>query len=248
MAGHLHIRKLKAKKMATKRPTLKAEKRDIVGRKVKNLREKGFLPAGVYGRKLKSVNIQVGAKEIVSLYDKIGETGLVDLEVGKAKEKKTVLMKNPQYDPVSGNLIHIDFHQVDLTEKVTASVPVEIIGESPAAKRGEGILVHLLNEVEVEALPEDLPEKLIVDVAKLEKVNDILTIADLNIDEKKVKLSLGVDQVLVRIDPLAEEIKEEKPVEAETEAVSPAGEDQNKDQDKEKPEAKPEDNKEEKTA
>lgn len=198
----------------TKQPgsVLKVEKRKIAGRKVKNLRNQGVLPANLYGKKIKSLKIKVNLKELENIFDKVGETGLVNLAIKGAKKKRAVLLKNPQYDPLSDQMIHIDFHQVDLTERVSVDVPVEIAGQSPVAKRGEGILVHLLNEIEIEALPEDLPERFVVDVSKLEKVGDAITVADLKVDSKKIKINISPDQVIARIDELAEEIKETAPV------------------------------------
>ena len=203
-----------------KRSLLKVEKRKILGRKVKNLRKQGILPASIYGQGIKSISVQVPLKETIEIFRKAGETGLVDLQMGTSK-KKTVLLKNPQFDPVSDQLIHLDFHQVKLTEKVTVAVPLEIVGKSPTIEKGEGILVQILDEVEIEALPADLPEKFIVDVSQLKKINDAFTVADLKIDLKKISLKVAKDQVLVKIEPPAkEEEKEEKPVEeaAETEA------------------------------
>jgi len=197
---------------------LKVKKRKILGRKVKNLRKQGILPASIYGQGIKSVSVQAPLKEAVEVFQKAGETGLVDLQIGTSK-KKTVLLKNPQFDPVSGQLIHLDFHQVKLTEKVTVAVPLEIVGKSPAIEKGEGILVQVLDEVEIEALPADLPEKFTVDISKLEKIDDAFTVADLKIDLKKVSLKVADDQVLVKIEPPAkEEEKEEKLAEEAVEA------------------------------
>ena len=195
--------------MANKRPVLKVEKRELFGRKVKKLRKDGLLPATVYGKKVKSVSVEGELKDFISLLDRVGETGLVDLKINGDKEDRVVLLKNPQYHPVEDQLIHIDLHQVDLSKKVTVAVPVEITGEALVVKRGEGVLIHQLTEIEVEALPADLPEKFVVDVSKLEKVDQTITVADLKIDTKKISPQIEETQVVVRIDPLAEE--EEKP-------------------------------------
>lgn len=197
--------------MATKRPVLSVESRKELGRKVKRLRKEGLLPATVYGKKLRSVSIKGDLKEFVSVFDKVGETSLVDLKIKDDKKARVVLLKNPQYHPVSDQLIHIDLHQVDLTEKVTVAIPVEIVGLAPAVDKGEGVLVQQVNEIEVEALPTDLPEKFVVDVSKLKKVDDAIIVSDLEVDSKKVTLQVSGDQVIVRIDALAEE-EEEAPV------------------------------------
>ena len=201
--------------MSDKRPVLQAEKRKILGRKVKQLRKKGLLPASVYGKGIKSLPIQLEVKTASKVLSQAGETGLVDLVIKGEKEKRTVLLKNPQYDPITDQLIHLDFHQVKLTEKVSVAIPVEISGEAPAVDKG-GILVTVLDEIEVEALPTDLPEKIIVDVSKLEEIDQAITVADLAIDRKKIEVKVSDDQVVVKVEPPAKE--EEKPAETAAEA------------------------------
>jgi large subunit ribosomal protein L25 len=105
---------------------LKAEKRKVVGRKVKNLRAEGILPANIYGKKVKSESIQVALKDFEKVFKEAGETGLVMLQVGETE--KPVLIHNLQLNPVSEDLYHVDFLQVDLKEKVEASVAVELTG------------------------------------------------------------------------------------------------------------------------
>jgi large subunit ribosomal protein L25 len=102
--------------------TLKAKARKEVGRKVKLLRKEGILPANIYGKKIKSESIQVDLKEFLEVYKKVGDTKLFYIN------ERPVLVANIQKNPVSDMLLHIDFHQVDLKEKVEAKVPVELIG------------------------------------------------------------------------------------------------------------------------
>lgn len=160
-----------------KKHILTATKRDVVGRKVKNLRKQGIIPGTVYGKNVKSVSISVPADAFAKVYAEAGETGLIDLSVGM--DVRPVLVDNVQVDPVSGLIIHIEFHQVDLKEKVTAQVPLELIGESPAVTQKLGVLLSVLDEVEVEALPTNLPEHITIDVSTLAQVNDEIKVADL---------------------------------------------------------------------
>src|SRR3990167_5089944 len=109
--------------MATKtRPQLNADKRTITGRKVKTLRQKGILPANVFGKKTKSLSLQVSLPDFTKVVAEVGETGLVDLIVKGEDKPRPVLVTNIHTDPVLGRLLHADFHQVDLTEKVTANI------------------------------------------------------------------------------------------------------------------------------
>lgn len=215
-------------------PQLIVEKRKIKGRKVKKLRKEGILPANIYGRKTKSLAVQTSLKEAEKVFAQVGETGLVELTVKGEKQPRPVLLHNPQYDPVSNQLIHLDFYQVDLSEKVTATVPIEVSGEAPAVEKGEGILVMVMDEVEVEALPTDLPEKFVVDVSSLEKVDDAITIADLKTG-KEVEIKAAPDQVVVKIEPPTKE----------EEAPPPAEEEEKEEEAAEKKEEKEEEKKEE---
>lgn len=204
-------------KSAVKRPQLKAEKRKITGKKVKQLRREGVLPANVYGKGVASLSVQVQLRETKKVFGDQGETGLVDLAVKGEKSPRIVLIKNPQTNPVSDEVIHLEFHQVNLKEKVTANIPIEFKGESPAVKKSEGVLVRGRDDIEVEALPTDLPEKFVIDLSVLKNVDDAVTVADLKIDGKKVDLKVGQDQIIAKIEPPAKEEVTETPEETATE-------------------------------
>jgi large subunit ribosomal protein L25 len=207
--------------------TLKADTRKVTGRKVKNLRKEGLLPGNVYGKKVKSLSVQVPLKDFVKIYKEVGETGLVELEVGK--EKKPVLVHNLQKNPVTDEAVHVDFLQVDLKEKVTAKVPVELIGESPAEKQGLGTVVQQLNEIEVEALPGDLPEKFEIDKGTLIEVDQAVKVLDLKVDKAKVEIKTDLEGIVVKVEP-PQKIEEvappapEVPAEGEVAAPIEAGE------------------------
>lgn len=188
--------------MAT-RPKLSAKKREILGRRVKKLRHGGILPANLYGKKIKSQALELPIKDFAKVFEEVGETGLVDLKTnGKTKP---VLIHNVQINPVTSEPIHADFHQVTLTEKTTAEIPLELMGESPAVTQKIGILIQPLSEVEVEALPADLPERLAIDISGLKEIDDAVTVGDLKVDTKKVKILADKGEIVAKIEPLAEE-------------------------------------------
>jgi large subunit ribosomal protein L25 len=200
---------------------LKAEKRKIEGRKVKNLRKEGILPGNVYGKKIKSQAVQVSLKDFEKIYKELGETGLLMLSIGE--EEKPVLIHNLQLNPVSDTPIHVDFLQVDLKEKVEADIPVELTGESPAEKQAIGTVVQYVNEIKVEALPTDLPEKFEVDVSSLSEVDQALTVKDLSYDKSKVEIKAMPDEIVVKVEPpQKEEVVEAPPTPVEGE-VPPEG-------------------------
>jgi large subunit ribosomal protein L25 len=206
--------------------SLKAEKRKITGRKVKKLRKEGVLPANIYGKKIKSVALQVSLKDFEKVFKKTGETGLVELSVGG--KKHPVLIHNIQKDPITDSYVHADFLQVDLKQKVTAQIPVELTGESPAEKTGLGTVVQYIDEIEVEALPTDLLDKIEVDLSKLEEVDQEIKVKDLNVDNKKIEVKNDPELIIVKVEPPRKEEEEPEPKkveeEEEVEAEVPEGE------------------------
>lgn len=196
---------------------LKATTRKDVGRKVKLLRKQGILPANIYGKKIKSESIQIDLKEFLSVYKEVGDTKLFYIN------ERPVLVANIQKDPVSDSLLHVDFHQVDLKEKVEAKVPVELIGESPAEKQSIGTVVQYLNEIEVEALPTDLPEKFEIDISTLSEVDQMVHVKDLPYDKSKIEVKTDLEEILVKVEPpQKEEVVAPAPAEVPVEGEAPA--------------------------
>ena len=193
---------------------LTAQKRTVLGRKVKQLRREGLIPAHVFGHKVKTTHVQVKATEFGKVFEKVGETGIIDLDVDK--EKKPVLVKNVQIHPVSDIPLRIDFYQVNLSEKVKVNVPLEITGEAPAVHKKIGVLLTPLAELEIEALPTDLPENIQVDVSKFENVGDEIKVKDLKIDRAKIEIHADEELVVAQVGELV--TKEMEAVQAEVEA------------------------------
>lgn len=199
---------------------LAADKRSVTGRKVKTLRRQEIIPANVYGKKTKSFAVQVASDGFKKAYDQAGETGLLELAVGK--DKHHVLISKVQTHPVSQDILHIDFREVDLKEKITAAVPLEVVGQAPAEKSGLGTLVVQLDEIEFEALPTDFPEKIEVDVSSLSEVDQAIYVKDLSYDKTKLETQQPEDDIVVKIEPPQEE-KVEAPVVTEViEGEAPA--------------------------
>jgi large subunit ribosomal protein L25 len=191
-------------------PIVNGEIRELLGRKVKQLRKNGLVPATVYGHDFKPMSIQMNARDMGKAFEDVGESGLVDLMIdGK---KYPILFRNPQYHPIDGAIIHIDCYKVNLREKITTTVPVELVGEAPAVKLGN-VLVAVTDQVEVEALPANLPEKIEVDISGLENVDQVITVADLKVDTSKVEIKTAMDQLIVKLEvPKEEEVAEETTV------------------------------------
>jgi len=196
------------------RTQLKANKRELFGRKINRLRREGILPANLFGNNIKSQALQVDTASFTKVYQQEGETGLVDLVVDT--KNHPVLIGQIHNDPVSGKPLHVDFRQVNLKEKVTANIPVEIVGESPAIKEKDGVLVTPLDEIEVEALPTDLPESIQVDISGLKNIGDSITVADLKVGDK-VEIQTDPETPIVLIQEQRAEEEEPETVEAEGE-------------------------------
>ncbi|MCX6724872.1 MAG: 50S ribosomal protein L25 [Candidatus Shapirobacteria bacterium] len=157
------------------------------------------------------------------VFKEVGETGLIELKVADEKEARPVLIHKVQFHPVDETPLHVDFYQVDLKEKVMTKVPVELIGESPAIKDKIGILIQPLSEVEVEALPADLPEKIEINISSLKAINDTVAVSDVKLPEGVKVLTEG-KEILAKIEPLAKEEEIVVPPPAEgvpTEEVPP---------------------------
>lgn len=203
--------------MTQQRQALLAKPRTIIGRQVKQLRSAGEIPGNIYSKGQDSVALSVDAKTFLKIYSQAGETALVDLTLEGESKARPVLVRGVARHPVSGAIIHIDFHQVNLKEKITAMIPVESIGESEAVKNG-GVLVLPYSEIEVEALPTDLPEKFEVDISTLAAIGDTVTIADLSFDRQTIEIQLAQDDVVATVQAQEEEQVEEvvaEPVEVE---------------------------------
>ncbi len=199
-----------------KKYTLTATLRSLVGKKVKTLRAQGQLPATIYGKSVKSVSVSVSRDEFVSLYESAGETGLIELSVDN--DTRPVLVHTMQIDPVTHEPLHVEFHQVDLKEKVHAKVPVEFTGEAPAVVQKLGVLLTVLNDIEVEALPADLPEKIMVDVASLAEVDQEIKVGDVHVSGAVTVLTDG-GLTVVKVGPL---VTKEAEAQAAAEAAAAA--------------------------
>jgi large subunit ribosomal protein L25 len=198
-------------------------KRDELGKRVRFARRQGKLPANISGQGEVSSPILIDTKVIFKHLATEGESGLLYLTVGDSKKEVPVLIEEVQHSPVTGELIHISFRQVNLKEKVTAEVPVEVIGEIniPGA-----ILVQVTDVLEVEALPTDLPEKFEIDVSRLSEVGQVVTPVDLQYDREKITLMLSEEELenpLVLVQEVSEEEVEEpvETAEAVVEGVQP---------------------------
>lgn len=184
--------------------------REKFGKSTKTLRKEGLIPAELYGRGFENAHLSISRKDFQKAFGEAGESTIINLVIGN--DKRPALVHDIQKDFLTDEIIHIDFHQVRMDEKITAHVPLEFMGESPAVKEFAGILNKTISEIEVEALPGDLPRHFEVDISKLKELNQSFYVSDLKIP-KGVEILIDPKTVIATITPQAEEEKvEEVPV------------------------------------
>jgi large subunit ribosomal protein L25 len=227
----------------SKRLLLKAKTREILGRKVRSLRREGLVPASVYGKKVKAISLQISLLDFRKLYHSVGETTLFDLLIETEKTPRPVLIKAVQYHPVTNLPLHVDFHQVSLTEKVSAKIPVEVVGVSPAVTDLGGVMIMALSEIEVEALPTDLPEKIEVDISALVNLDNSILVKDLKIEADKITVLSGPDETVVTVQTPKEDVVEAAPAEAAADSAPVEAETTVQGKSEEKTEDQPKDTK-----
>lgn len=225
---------------------LNAQRREISGSKVKTLRKQGKLPGVIFSKRTSTTgknptNIVGDAKEFGKIYKEAGESTLITLKLPN-EEDRPVLVSEVQVDPITLEPIHVSFYRVDLSQKIKAHIPIEITGEENClpVKNGEGIIITIIDEVEVECLPGDLPSEFQVDVSALQNVEDTLTVAQtIKVDPSKVELLVDPEAIIVKIDfaeQLEEKEEEEKGKSVEDVGVITAEEAEKRQEEKEKEE------------
>lgn len=191
---------------------LTGKKRTLLGKKVKQLRREGSVPANIFGDVKESQAITLNTREFVKVYKEAGDTSVIALSIDGETKGRPVLVDSVEYHPLHQTVMHVSFRQVNLKEKISAEVPIELINQLEIK---EVTPVLLRESIEVEALPNDLPEAFEIDLAKFTEVGQEVTIAQLPYDHSKVEiLEDDLEQVVLQIQEVKqmEEVVEETPV------------------------------------
>jgi large subunit ribosomal protein L25 len=184
-------------------PQLKAEPREKLGKKVGQLRRQGILPATVYGFGTQPMSIQLDAHEFGTVVRHAGRSQLIDLMIGNERPR-AVFIREAQIDPKRNNVIHVEFFQPNLRTTMTTQIPVHVVGESPAVGEG-GILLTVLDHLEIESLPDAVPANGIeVDAGAITEFNGAVHVADLTPPPGVTILTAG-DEVVIKVNPPAAE-------------------------------------------
>jgi len=193
---------------------IKATQRKLLGKKVKHLRTQGQVPASVYGPKREAMSVNINPKEFKKLFDEVGYSTLFDMQIDDAKTSK-VLVKEVQQNPLTDELLHVSFYEVNMTASITADIPIEIVGEALAVKSNVGILITPVNSVSIQCLPTDLPSEFKIDISEFAEVGDAFKIEDIKLPNgvefsADVSTSTSIVYIAAPQKAVIEEVKEEE--------------------------------------
>jgi large subunit ribosomal protein L25 len=203
------------------RTELNAARREVLGKKVRRLRRQGLTPANIFGRALDSLAVQVSSDELRHMLHSAGRNEIVYLRLD-SDEPRPTFVRDIQRHPISDVILHVDFLQISLKEKVKLEVQLHLVGLPPAVDKYGGILVHGLDRVTVEALPAEVPSVIEVDVSGLEEIDQALHVSDLRVPEG-VTILTDPEQVVAKVSPPAV-VREEEEEKAEAAAEAAAAE------------------------
>jgi large subunit ribosomal protein L25 len=200
---------------------LKVASREILGKRVKHLRRQGITPVHIFGHGIESLALQCDTKELERVLSRAGQTRLIDLKLAKEKKPRTVVVREFDRDWRRGELVHVDFYQVKMEEKIRLEIPVVLIGEAPALKAKTNMLDHALGTLTVECLPAKIPGSIEVDISYLAELDQAIRVKDITLD-KDITVLNNPDLVVAKISVRPVEKVEEKVVEEVVEAEAKA--------------------------
>ena len=189
---------------------IEAQKRDIIGKRVKALRREGKLPAIIYGSNIEPMPITLNTKQVRQTLKKVGANTLITITIDK--EEHLVLIRDIQREVIMRDLLHLDFQEVSLEERITTFVPIMVVGEAPAVKEYNALLVLSMDELQIEAKAKDLPDTISVDVTGIIEIGDSLLVKDLIfsgdvtvLDDPNLTVVVAAAPTLMEIEPEVEE-------------------------------------------
>jgi large subunit ribosomal protein L25 len=203
--------------------TLTAEKRELLGKRNRFLRRQGITPTHLFGHNIESQALQCDTVELGRIIAHAGATRLISLKIAGEKQPKGVFIREIQRDVISKQLLHVDFYQVKMGEKMEVEVPVVLVGEAPAMKAKGRMLAHSITSLHIECLPDKVPPQIKVDISILEEieqaihVKDIVLDPDITVHTDPEQLVVKVAEAVVKVEEV-EEVAEEEAAEAEAEA------------------------------
>ena len=215
--------------MTTEAVKLELEPRDVLGKKVKQLRRAGVIPVHLYGPEVESRSLQCTHREILRALSRSGGTTAIVVTVKGETGEQLTFAREGQWHPVRGDILHVDFMAVRATQRMTAQVPINLIGESPGAREISGTAIQQLRELTVEALPLEIPPELEVNLEILTDPNGVIRAGEITLPANVAMLT-DAEEVVVRIEAArVEEAVEAEIREGAEEAAAPAPESESTD-------------------
>jgi large subunit ribosomal protein L25 len=200
---------------------LEVTNREILGKKVKHLRRQGITPVHLFGHGIKSLALQCDTDELERVLSQAGHTGLIGLKLDKEKKPRPVVIREFDRDWRRGKLLHVDFYQVKMEEKIRLEVPIVLVGEAPALKSKDNMLEHELEALTIECLPAKIPAGVEVDISSFTEPGQAIRVKDIALDKDVIVLN-DPELVVVKISWRPVEKVEEEVVEVVAEAVEEA--------------------------
>lgn len=195
--------------------------REVMGKATKRLRKDGIIPANIFGHKEEPQAVQLEAVTFDRLQRSHGATGIITLRMASNGGAQTALIRHVQHDPRSGKVIHVDFFRVSMNESLKIKVALHFVGESPAVKNENGVLLHLLDALEVECLASEIPEYIEVDISSLAEIDGILHAEDIKLPAN-VALITDPKEGVAKVAATRAEVAEEAEEAAEAAPGAPA--------------------------
>lgn len=215
---------------------LVAETRNVFGKKLKVARKEGKMPAVLYGKGKKTTPLFVDLKNFKKVLKEAGESTLINIKNPETGATENVLIQDVDIDPIANEPVHADFYIVEMDKSIRTEVALIFEGASPAEKEQGGVLIKVLHNIEIEALPKDLPHELKIDVSKLANIGDQIFIKDIELPAG-VKIIAKEDEVVVLVEAHKEEVIEEKPISMEDIEVEERGKKEEEGEEVTEPEA-----------
>ncbi|MFC1948559.1 50S ribosomal protein L25 [Chloroflexota bacterium] len=204
---------------------LSANPREILRKKVRFLRRQGITPVHLFGHNVKPTPLQCDTRELKNVLARTGMTGIISLKLDKTKKTRNVMVREVQREPRTGELLHVDFYQVRMEEKIRVEVPIVTVGEAPALKLKDNFLAHELNSLNIEALPDHIPSRIEVDISSLTDAEQAIHVGDIELEDG-ITILTNPEQLVAKIsvrfierEVEVEEVEAEVEVGAEAEAA-----------------------------
>jgi len=201
---------------------LEVATREVLGKKVRFLRRQGITPVHLFGHGIESEALQCDTTQLQRVLAQAGRTKLIDLKLDKAKKPRKIVIREIQRNPQTGELLHIDFYQVRMAEKIKVEVPIVLLGEAPALKLKENMLVQDLTSLTIESLPDEIPASVELDLSSLTEVEQLIRVKEIILSEGVTVLTDPEHTVVKissrpveKIEEVVEEVVEEEVVEEE---------------------------------